>query len=155
MKVHAIDFKKMAFMVLAAAALMQPVLKAHAGDTPASLDGATVVAADKAKQLMDGGAAMIDSRVANEYAEGHIKGAHSVPYKEKSAKTADYDASQDSFDLAKLPADKGAGIIFACNGPECWKSYKAAHAAVKAGYKKVYWFRGGFPEWKAKGYPVE
>jgi len=155
MKAQAINLKKMAFMVLATAVLMQPALKAHAGDTPASLDGTTVVAADKAKQLMDGGAPMIDSRVANEYAEGHIKGAHNVPYKEKSAKSPDYDASQDSFDLAKLPGDKGAAIIFSCNGPECWKSYKAAHAAVKAGYKKVYWFRGGFPEWKAKGYPVE
>jgi rhodanese-related sulfurtransferase len=28
-------------------------------------------------------------------------------------------------------------------------------AAVKAGYTRVYWFRGGFPEWSAKGYPVE
>jgi rhodanese-related sulfurtransferase len=155
MKVRAIDFKKMAFVVLAAVALMQPMVKAHAGDTPASLDGATVVTADKAKSLMEGGAVMIDSRVANEYADGHIKGAHSVPYKEKSAKAADYDATQDSFDLAKLPGDKGAAVIFACNGAECWKSYKAAHAAVKAGYKKVFWFRGGFPEWKAKGYAVE
>ncbi|MDP2804820.1 MAG: rhodanese-like domain-containing protein [Gallionellaceae bacterium] len=126
-----------------------------AGETPASLKGATLVDAAKVKSLIDGGAKAIDARVANEYAEGHIKGALSVPYKEKSAKAADFDASQDSIDLSKLPADKSAGLVFYCNGAECWKGYKAAAAAVKGGYKSVYWFRLGFPEWKAKGYPAE
>lgn len=128
---------------------------ACAADTPATLDGATVVDAAKARSLMEGGARMIDTRVANEFADAHIKGAVSVPYKEKSAKAADFDASQDSFDLAKASADKNAVIVTSCNGPECWKSYKAAKMLVKAGYKQVNWFRGGFPEWKAKGYPVE
>ncbi|HJW26682.1 MAG TPA: rhodanese-like domain-containing protein [Rhodocyclaceae bacterium] len=124
-------------------------------NTPASLDGTNLVTADKVKALLDGGTAVIDTRVAQEYAEGHIKGAKSVPYKEKSAKAADFDAAQDSFDLGKLPADKNAEIVFYCNGPECWKSYKASKAALKAGYKKVDWFRGGFPEWKSKGFQVE
>lgn len=128
---------------------------ASATDTPASLTGATVVDAAKAKSLMEGGSAMIDTRVANEYAEAHIKGAKNVTYKEKSAKAVDFDSTQDSFDLSKLPADKNTGVIFQCNGPECWKSYKSSSLAIKAGYKKVYWFRGGFPEWKAKGFPVE
>jgi rhodanese-related sulfurtransferase len=98
---------------------------------------------------------MIDTRVANEYAEAHIKGAMSIPYKEKSEKAINFDASVDSFDLSKLPADKAGALIFSCNGAECWKSYKAIHAAIKAGFKTVYWFRGGFPEWKAKGLPIE
>jgi rhodanese-related sulfurtransferase len=46
-------------------------------------------------------------------------------------------------------------VIFACNGAECWKSYKSCVAAIKGGYKQVYWFRGGFPEWVARGYAVE
>jgi len=128
---------------------------ALAVETPASLAGAAVVDAAKTKSLMDGGAKLIDTRVANEYAEAHIKGAVNVPYKEKSAKAADFDASQDNFDVSKLPGNKNTAIITQCNGPECWKSYKGAVAAIKAGYKKVYWFRGGFPEWKAKGLPVE
>ena len=126
-----------------------------AAETPTSLQGAEVISAAKAKSLMDSGAKMFDTRVANEYAEGHIKGAINVPYKEKSAKAVDFDASQDSFDVSKLPADKQTAVITQCNGPECWKSYKGAVAAIKAGYKKVYWFRGGFPEWKASGLPVE
>jgi len=128
---------------------------ALASETPQSLPGATRVDAAKAKALMAGGATLIDARVANEYAEAHIKNATSVPYKEKSVKDVSYDPSADSFDISKLPSDKNAPLIFACNGAECWKSYKAAKAAVKAGYKKVYWFRDGFPAWKSAGFPIE
>lgn len=151
----AMDVKKLMFAVLSAAAFVLASVSAHAAETPNSLEGTTLINADKAKELHDKGVAVIDSRVANEFAEAHIKGAISVPYKEKSAKAVDFDASQDSFDLSKLPADKNAPVIVYCNAGECWKSYKAAKAMVKAGYKKVYWFRGGFPEWKAKGYPTE
>lgn len=128
---------------------------AMAADTPDSLNGAILVDGAKAKSLIDSGVVAIDARVANEYAESHIKGAVNVPYKEKSAKAVNFDAKQDSFDLGKLPADKSAPILVYCNGPECWKSYKASTEAIKAGHKTVYWFRLGMPEWKAKGYPTE
>jgi len=147
-------FIRRVFFAVASCALVAAA-PAFANETPSSLKGAEIVDAAKAKSLMDGGAKLIDTRVANEYAEAHIKGATNVPYKEKSAKAADFDASLDSFDVTKLPADKNAAIITQCNGAECWKSYKGAAAAIKAGYKKVYWFRGGLPEWKAKGLPVE
>lgn len=124
-------------------------------DTPDSLKGTILVDAVKAKSLSDSGVMVIDSRVANEYAESHIKGAINVPYKEKSTKSVDFDVKQDSFDLSKLPANKNTAMIIYCNGAECWKSYKASTAAIKAGYKTVYWFRLGIPEWKAKGYPTE
>ena len=128
---------------------------AQAVDNPTSLAGATVVSADQAKDLQAKGAVVIDARSAAEYAEGHIKGAVSVPYKEKSDKKPDFDASKDSVDLAKLPADKSKSIVTYCNGHDCWKSYKLAVAAIKAGHKSVYWLRDGLPGWKAKGYPVE
>ena len=128
---------------------------AAAVETPTSLAGATVVDADKVKSLMDSGVLLVDTRVAGEYAEAHIKGAVSIPYKEKSAKRVDFDSTKDKFKLAKLPSDKNTPFITQCNGPSCWKSYKAAVAAVKAGYQKVYWFREGIPAWKSKGYPVE
>lgn len=128
---------------------------ALATETPSSLAGVTIVDADKAKSLMDSGVMLVDTRVAGEYAEAHIKGAVSIPYKEKSAKSADFDANKDHFKLSKLPADKSVPFITQCNGPDCWKSYKAAVVAVKAGHQTVYWFRDGIPAWKAKGYPVE
>jgi rhodanese-related sulfurtransferase len=126
-----------------------------AAETPATLAGTTLVSAEQAKKMVDSGVPIVDARVANEYADTHIKGAISVPYKEKSAKSVDFDPAEDSFDLAKLPADKAAPVIIYCNAGECWKSYKASKAALAAGWKKVYWLRGGFPEWKGKGYPVE
>lgn len=138
-----------------AVALSAAASTAFAADTPTSLAGVTLVTAEQAKTLVDSGAPIIDARVANEYVESHIKGAKSVPYKEKSAKDVKFDPKEDSFDLAKLPADKNAAVIFYCNGAECWKSYKAAKVAMDTGYKKVQWLRGGYPEWKAKGYPVE
>lgn len=149
------QFIKTVVLSFAAAGAIVASSVASAADTPASLKGAEIVDAAKAKALMASGAKMIDTRVSNEFAEGHIVGAVSVPYKEKSAKAADFDAATDSFDLAKLPTDKSTPIITQCNGPECWKSYKGATAAIKAGHKKVYWFRGGIPEWKAKGFAVE
>lgn len=155
MQTKTMDMRNLMFGLLTLAALFFSVSQSFAAETPASLNGATLVTADKAKELQAKGAVVVDTRVANEYAEAHIKGAISVPYKEKSAKAADFDASQDSFDLSKLPADKNAGIVMYCNAGECWKSYKASVVAIKAGYKKVHWFRGGFPEWKGKGYPVE
>jgi rhodanese-related sulfurtransferase len=128
---------------------------ALAGDVPGTLAGVTVVGAEQARKMVEAGTPVIDTRVGNEYADAHIKGAKNVPYKEKSAKDVAFDAKADLFDLAKLPADKNAPLIFYCNGPECWKSYKASKVASDAGWKKVQWLRGGFPEWKSKGFPVE
>jgi len=45
--------------------------------------------------------------------------------------------------------DKEKPVIFACNGAECWKSYKASKTALARGFKTVYWLRGGLPEWEA------
>jgi rhodanese-related sulfurtransferase len=147
-------FAKWIRVTLGAAALVASGLTV-AAENPTTLAGGTVVSAEQAKALIDKGAPVFDLRTANEYAEGHIKGAKLVAYKEKSAKEAAFDASKDDFDLSKLPADKNATIVLYCNGLDCWKSYKGAVVAIKAGYKKIQWMRGGFPEWKGKGYPVE
>lgn len=144
-----------ALLGLAAAVLFSAAAPSFAGPTPETLNGATKVDAAKAKSLVDGGAKLIDMRSAAEYAEGHAKGAINVPYKEKSAKAVDFDASLDTFDLSKLPADKNMALVAYCNGVECWKSYKGLTAAMKAGYKNTYWLRDGYPGWKAKGYPAE
>jgi rhodanese-related sulfurtransferase len=131
------------------------VSAALAAETPTSLAGVKSVNAEEVKKLLDSGVPVIDTRVAAEYAEKTIKGAISVPYKEKSAKDVGFDAGKDQFDLSKLPANKAAPLVFFCNGGECWKSYKASVLAQKTGYTKVHWFRGGFPEWSGKGLPTQ
>ncbi len=128
---------------------------ARAAETPPTLAGAKLVSAEEVKKMLDAGVPVIDTRIAAEYAEKTIKGAVSVPYKEKSAKDPGFDASQDQFDLSRLPANKAAPLVLFCNSGECWKSYKASVVAIKAGYSKVHWFRGGFPEWSAKGLPTQ
>jgi ABC-type phosphate/phosphonate transport system substrate-binding protein/rhodanese-related sulfurtransferase len=123
--------------------------------TPQLLPGATVITAEQAAELMKKGVPLYDTRVKEEYDDKHIKGAKLVTYNEKSAKEVGFNAAQDSFDMSQIAPDRNAPVIFACNGAECWKSYKASLVAIKAGYKQVYWFRGGFPEWRARGLPVE
>lgn len=123
--------------------------------TPRSLPGATLLDAKGVAQLMQAGGAYIDTRTEAEFKVGHVPGSKLVPYAEKSAKDADFKADMDQFDLGKLPPERSSVLIFACNGAECWKSFKASHAAIKAGYTKVHWFRGGLPEWRSAGLKVE
>jgi rhodanese-related sulfurtransferase len=123
--------------------------------TPDSLEGAKIVTSEDVKKLLDGGATIYDVRKKAEYAEAHIPGAKSLPYKEKSKKVADFDMSKDRWKSDQLPADKAAAVIFQCNGARCWKSYKASVWAIGEGYTSVYWFRGGIPEWKEKGLSVD
>jgi rhodanese-related sulfurtransferase/ABC-type phosphate/phosphonate transport system substrate-binding protein len=141
------------------------VMSLHAADfdyvstlgyfTPRDLPGAQVVDPVMVAQLLQGGAHYIDTRTDAEFKAGHVPGAKLVPYVEKSHKEADFDPKLDKFDLSQLPPQRDAPLIFACNGAECWKSFKASHAAIKAGYKRVHWFRGGFPAWRAAGQKIE
>ena len=122
--------------------------------TPRLLDGVKIVSAEEVAAMMGKGAVLYDTRSEEEYRGGRIKGAQWLPYAEKSAKEVGFDESKDKIDLARI-ADRNAPVIFACNGAECWKSYKSSVAAVKAGFTQVSWFRGGYPEWIAKGHPAE
>jgi ABC-type phosphate/phosphonate transport system substrate-binding protein/rhodanese-related sulfurtransferase len=123
--------------------------------TPEVLPGAAIVTAEQAKKLMDQGVPLFDVRPESHYLEMHIRGARHVPYLMNSPKETDYDDAVDKFDLAKLPRDKNAPMIFQCNGAECWYSYKAARYMVKRGFRKVYWYRTGLPAWQAAGFPIE
>ena len=122
--------------------------------TPESLKGVTVV--DDAFVKENHGAIKIfDVRDKAEYVEAHIAGARSVPYEEQSEHAVNFNAAKDRLDLSKFPSNKNEAVVVYCNGPRCWKSYKAAVLLIKAGHAKVDWYRAGFPSWKVKGYPVE
>jgi len=123
--------------------------------TPTTLPGAQIISAAEAKALIAKGIPVYDVRVEEEYHTAHVPGALSVPYKEGSAKEVGFDQADDQFALNKLPKDKNAPFMMYCDGTICWKSYKSAVMAIEAGWKNVYWFRGGFPEWKEAGLPVE
>jgi rhodanese-related sulfurtransferase len=121
--------------------------------TPTSLPGVTVVNAAEVRRLQSQGAVVVDTRSDKEYKAKHIPGAVFVPYHEKSLKDTSYDVALDDFSaVSKL--NPQTPTVFHCNGPECWKSYKAARAALAAGFAKVYWYRGGMPDWETSGQTV-
>ncbi|HEY2560658.1 MAG TPA: rhodanese-like domain-containing protein [Caldimonas sp.] len=122
--------------------------------TPESINGVTRVGAEQVAELARQGVTIVDTRTQKEYDNEHVHGAVLASYVEKSLKEIDFDAKKDDFSALKTIA-KDKPAVFMCNGPECWKSYKASRAALGDGYTKIYWFRGGMPEWREKHLPVD
>ena len=124
--------------------------------SPTSLPGVNRITAREAQTLLAQGATLVDARTEKEFKTKRIRGAVSATYVERSLKEVAFNAAQDDFQaLDKLSLDKAKPVIFACNGVECWLSYKAAKVATTKGFKSVYWLRGGLPEWDAAGLPTE
>ena len=148
--------RKHLFTTLFASLFLLAAGSALAADTPAEEPkGVTLVDAKKVQELQAQGATIVDTRKAAEFGEGSIKGAISVPYDpEKSAKEAGFDPKMDKFDMTKL-ADKNAKIVVFCNAGSCWKSYKSAKVLADSGYKNIFWYREGVPDWKARKLPME
>lgn len=92
---------------------------------------------DKVPQLI-----IIDSRIASDRIQGHIEGSISLPDEKTTCDT-----------LHQHAPDSDSAVLFYCNGPKCGRSAVAVNVALQCGYKNVYWFRGGFEEWKKKKYP--
>lgn len=112
--------------------------------SPVSVDGATTVNAAEAKALFDNEALFVDTRKDKDWEAGRIPGAEHLNVKKV--------LTQES--LAEV-AGKDEVIVMYCNGHKCIRSSQAAKMAVDWGFSKVYYFRDGFPAWKAAGYPVE
>jgi PQQ-dependent catabolism-associated CXXCW motif protein len=61
--------------------------------------------------------------------------------------------------VAQLKSAVGAQsdrpLVFFCAGAMCWESYNAVLRAGAAGYKNLYWYRGGLASWQAAGLPFQ
>jgi rhodanese-related sulfurtransferase len=127
------------------------------GDTPLELGGANVVDVAAVARLAASGARIVDTRALHDFLAGHLPDAAHVDYKERSARNPGFDPRDDDVPAFLLRLQRFAGkdrpVVFYCNGPSCWKSYKAAAAASRAGYRQVYWFRNGFSAWLQDGRP--
>jgi rhodanese-related sulfurtransferase len=118
-------------------------------DTPTTLKGGTVIDLAALRSLLaTGKVVLVDTRNPLNFGKGHVPGALSIGYKEHSAYSENFDASLDSFDLQRLPQDKDTALVFYSDGPSGWKSYKAAVLAVTQGYRRVHYFRAGWPAWQ-------
>ena len=51
--------------------------------------------------------------------------------------------------------DSKRALVFLCFDRQCWLSYNAALHAIEAGYKNVYWYRGGTRAWEGASLKTE
>jgi rhodanese-related sulfurtransferase len=86
----------------------------------------------------------VDARPANQYREGHIRGAigFDVNDFERSAPEA----------LPLLPFDRE--ILAYCSGGDCDDSLMLARKLLDLGYKNVKLYEDGYQAWKKAGLPV-
>jgi PQQ-dependent catabolism-associated CXXCW motif protein len=50
--------------------------------------------------------------------------------------------------------NKAAAVVFYGLDAQCWLAYNASLRAVRLGYTRVLWYRGGIAAWDAAGLPV-
>ena len=112
---------------------------------PEKLQGTIRVDAEAVVDLMVNtpNLVIIDTRKDIEYMKGHIQGSINM-----------LDTKMTVENLTKHVPDKSTPILLYCNGERCLRSSRAAVFALDAGYKLVYWFRGGWNEWVHKGMPI-
>ena len=85
---------------------------------------------------------IIDSRHTEDYALGHIETSVNLPLAETDCKA-----------LRKLAKYAEQAIVFYSNTNLGDTSIEAIRIASSCGYKRLFWLRGGFVEWKDKDYP--
>lgn len=85
---------------------------------------------------------IIDSRHHQDHVLGHIETSVNLPLNKT-----------DCSSLSKLAKSPEQAMVFYCNNNAGDASIKAIQIASGCGYKRLFWFRGGFVEWKDKDYP--
>ncbi|MDX2503065.1 MAG: rhodanese-like domain-containing protein [Gammaproteobacteria bacterium] len=101
-----------------------------------------IITAPEVKELSGKeGIRVINSLTSIEYSIQHIPGSINIPL-------------DDMDENHKLPDDKNISLIFYCMGRRCLYSKKASMKAIQLGYKNVYWFEGGIPDWYRFNYPM-
>jgi len=98
------------------------------------------------KEIYDSGKALfVDARSVENYENGHIPGAVSLPISQ-------FDERIESF-FIKYTTDHP--IVTYCSGRNCEDSHKLAQLLQDFGFTQVKVFIDGFPGWQAQGYPIE
>ena len=114
------------------------------GDGYYAVTGATTIDHKQAKTLHERGVKFVDVRAAKDFATGFVPRAFNLDV-----------ATELSRDTLSRIVGKEEELILSCHGKYCPDSALASAKAVTWGFKRVYYFAGGFPAWKEAGYPVE
>lgn len=125
--------------------LLSGVALADKPTAPQQIDGTTRLSAEQVVELIlnTPELVVIDSRKQEEYAKGHIENAISL-----------LDTTMSEEALAELVPTKASPVLFYCNGERCIRSTNAVNKALSWGYSNIYWFRGGWVEWREQQLPV-
>lgn len=138
--------KLIAGLWLALVALLGSSWVVQAGEivSPESIPGTTRVDAEGVINIVNSipELLIIDARITADRKQGFIEGSVSLP-----------DIETTCASLTRIAPRKSQPVLFFCNGVKCGRSVKSIAVAKECGYEKIYWFRGGFEEWKSKGYP--
>ncbi len=128
-------------------ALLFISIASHADDyiSPDTIEGSTKIDSEALIQLArdHDDLVIIDSRIRSDRRQGYIAGSISLPDTETSCSS-----------LFPVIDKKDTATVFYCNGPKCRRSDRAVIIAKECGYTNIYWFRGGFEEWKNKHYLI-
>ena len=115
------------------------------GPSVESVDGATTIGPEKAKELWLKGAVFIDTRKKADWDAGRVPGALHI-----SIKKPEFNPDN----IAQY-VSKNQPVVSYCNAQLCHRAAKGAKTLVEYGYTQVYYFRLGFPSWKNSNYPYE
>jgi rhodanese-related sulfurtransferase len=111
------------------------------------LDETRFIQLEEAKTKWNHGARFIDARAEEFYTyEGHIRGALSLPYEDFERA---YPVVED-----ELPT-KDQEVVCYCSGFGCEESAELAKLLMTRGFKHIFIYEGGWPEWLEAGLPVE
>ena len=139
-------FRLLSFTLLAVSMLANThhAAASETKESPSVVEGATTISVLQAKALFEKEIPFVDVRKNSDFEAGRIPGAVHLELKSVFNEST----------LVNV-VGKADELVIYCNGPKCMRSSKACAQAVTWGFKRVHYFRDGFPEWKAKGYPVE
>jgi rhodanese-related sulfurtransferase len=99
-----------------------------------------------AKALYDTGRVLfVDARSVEDFNNGHVKGAVSLP-------VGQYDEHIDGF-LELYDLDRP--MVTYCSGRTCQDSHHLAQLLMERGYMNISVMIDGFPGWATKGYPID
>lgn len=121
-------------------------------DTPTSIPGGKVITTGElAKALANPNIAVLVVDVLESNSPHRpVPGAVVWSYPNRPGSFKDAVQSQVKATLdAIVQGDVWFPMVFYCAGPDCWQGYNAALRAIHAGYKNVYWYRGGAEAWFA------
>lgn len=110
---------------------------------PEKITGVTTVSAEQVIESLtsDQPPILIDARIRQDREHGYIETSVSLPDIETNCDT-----------LKSVTDDKNKQLMFYCNGIQCGRSVISIKIARSCGYHHLSWFKGGFAEWRDKGY---